>query len=155
MFFSHEGGTEETGAAGSPPSGKKRNQRNEGEKRGNIPEMTLIDSGPAEINAREVPGHGEGDLILGKGYKSAIRVTVERTTRFVQMDLLESVEMDEMGTFYHDKVHHIWLWWAIDHERGEAIAFWFGRREHKNFDKLMELLEPLKIGKVYTDGTYR
>jgi hypothetical protein len=28
------------------------------------------------------------------------------------------VEMDEMGSFYHDKRHHIWLWWAIDHETG-------------------------------------
>jgi insertion element IS1 protein InsB len=36
----------------------------------------------------------------------------------------------------------------------KARAFWFGRREHKNLDKLMELLEPLKIGKVYTDGNY-
>jgi insertion element IS1 protein InsB len=64
------------------------------------------------------------------------------------------LEMDEMGSFYHDKGHHIWLWWAIDHERGKAIAFWFGRREHKNCDKLMELFEPLTIGKVYTDGSY-
>jgi insertion element IS1 protein InsB len=33
-------------------------------------------------------------------------------------------------------------------------AFWFGTREHKNLDKLLELLDPLTIGKVYTDGTY-
>jgi insertion element IS1 protein InsB len=36
----------------------------------------------------------------------------------------------------------------------KARAFWFGTREHKNLDKLMEMLEPLKIGKVYTDGKY-
>jgi hypothetical protein len=34
--------------------------REKGEK---IPEMTLIDSGSAEINVRKVPGHREGDLI--------------------------------------------------------------------------------------------
>ena len=64
------------------------------------------------------------------------------------------VEMDEMWSFYHDKKHQLWLWWAIDHETGEVIAFWFGTREHKNLDKLLELLIPLNIGKVYTDGNY-
>jgi transposase-like protein len=39
------------------------------------------------------------------------------------------VEMDEMWRFYHDKKHQIWLWWAIDHETGAVIAFWFGTRE--------------------------
>jgi IS1 family transposase len=29
----------------------------------------------------------------------------------------------EMGSFYHDKRHQIWLWWAVDHESGEAISF--------------------------------
>jgi IS1 family transposase len=38
------------------------------------------------------------------------------------------LEMDEMWSFYHDKTHQIRLWWAIDHESGEAIAFWFGRK---------------------------
>jgi IS30 family transposase len=72
--------------------GKKRKGGNEAEKRGKIPEMTLIDARPAEINARAVPGHWEGDLIIGKGRKSAILVTVERKMRFVQMDLLESMD---------------------------------------------------------------
>jgi tetratricopeptide (TPR) repeat protein len=59
--------------------------------------------------------------------------------------------MDEMRSFYQDKKHQIWLRRAIDHESGEAIAFWFGTREHENLDKLLELLE---IGSVYTDGAY-
>jgi insertion element IS1 protein InsB len=62
--------------------------------------------------------------------------------------------MDEMWSFYHDKKHQIWLWWAIDHGSGEVIAFWFGTREHENLDTLLELLKPLTIGKVYTDGNY-
>ena len=62
--------------------------------------------------------------------------------------------MDEMWSFYHDKEHQIWLWWAIDHDTGEAVAFWFGSREHGNLDKLLALLEPLHIEKVYTDGNY-
>jgi IS30 family transposase len=59
--------------------------------------MTLIDSRPAEANVREVPGHWEGDRskicrIIGKNHKSAILVTVERKSRFVQMDLLERMD---------------------------------------------------------------
>ena len=33
------------------------------------------------------------------------------------------VEMDEMWSFYQDKKHQIWLWWAIDHETGEGNSF--------------------------------
>jgi insertion element IS1 protein InsB len=43
---------------------------------------------------------------------------------------------------------------AVDPESGEEKAFWFGRGEHKNLDTLLELLEPLTLGKVYTDGNY-
>ena len=64
------------------------------------------------------------------------------------------VEMDEMWSFYHSKEHQIWLWWAVDHDSGEAVAFWFGSREHGNLDKLLELLWPLDLGKIYTDGNY-
>ena len=62
--------------------------------------------------------------------------------------------MDEMWSFYHDKERQIWLWWAIDHNTGEVIAFWFGTREHKNLDELKKLLESLSIGYVYTEGNF-
>jgi insertion element IS1 protein InsB len=62
--------------------------------------------------------------------------------------------MDEMWGFYHDKKRQIWLWWAIDHNTGDVIAYWFGTREHKSLDKLRELLSPLDIGTVYVDGNY-
>ena len=62
--------------------------------------------------------------------------------------------MDEMWSFYHDKGHQIWLWWAMGHDTGEAVAFWFGSREHGHLDKLLALLAPLNIEKVYADGNY-
>jgi insertion element IS1 protein InsB len=65
-----------------------------------------------------------------------------------------SMETDEMWSFYHDKKHRIWLWRATGHGNGEVIAFWFGTGEHKNLDRLPELLKPLNIGNVYTDGNY-
>lgn len=68
--------------------GKKRKSSKEVEKRGKIKEMKLIDDRPPEIDSREVPGHWEGDLIIGKDHKSALCVIVERQTRFIQLDLL-------------------------------------------------------------------
>ena len=64
------------------------------------------------------------------------------------------VDEAEMWSFYHDKKHQIWLWWAIDHNTGEPLAFCFGTREHKNLDALLELLKPFYINIVYSDDNF-
>jgi IS30 family transposase len=75
--------------------GKKRSIKRD-EKRGKLAHITLIDERPEEVNARTVPGHWEGDLIIGKDHKSALSVIVERQTRYVLIDRLENYTAPEV-----------------------------------------------------------
>ncbi len=71
-----------------PQRGKK------GRSKPSIPDMTLIDLRPIEVQMRLVPGHWEGDLIIGKGNLSQVGTLVERTTLFVALVKLSSSRAD-------------------------------------------------------------
>lgn len=61
---------------------RTRKKGNVEEKRGKIADMLSIEERPKEVADRSVPGHWEGDLLVGLHRKTALGTLVERMTRY-------------------------------------------------------------------------
>jgi IS30 family transposase len=76
--------------------GKRRKSSNVEEKRGKIPDTVPMDARPKSADSRSRYGHFEGDTVLGRKGGSCLLTMVDRKSRFLIADKLESKTADEV-----------------------------------------------------------
>ena len=106
---------------GKPMRGRKPKGS---ERRGKLCDMTNIGERPAEVEGRLMPGHWEGDLILGAGGSSAIGTLVERTTRYVVLVRMPTRKADVVSCAFAGALNAIpaSLRQTLTYDQGKEMA---------------------------------
>lgn len=101
--------------------------RNRG--RSPIPNMVNIAERPEEVAERLVPGHWEGDLIIGKGGHSQVLTLVERVTGLVMLAKLNTKQAHEVAVALQDLIGRLpdYLARSITWDQGTEMA------DHQDF----------------------
>lgn len=96
---------------------------------GRIPEMISIEERPAEGADRSVPGHWEGDLLVGPGHRSALGTLVERKTRLVLLVPLQKKDAVSVREAFAQAIRRLPMQLAksLTYDQGNEMA------DHKRF----------------------
>lgn len=107
------------------------NVRRGKDKRTTIVDPIRIDERPKEVLGRKIPGHWEGDLIMGKNHESAIGTLVERTTRTIIIVPLKSKDATTVRKAFEKEFRKIpkQMKLSLTYDNGSEMA------EHKMFTK--------------------
>lgn len=111
---------------------KNRRPRSRGtDRRGQIPEMISIEERPPEVADRTIPGHWEGDIILGRRHQTALGTLVERTTRTVLLVRLPARDATSVRKAFARKLRYVptQMRLSLTYDRGKEMA------EHKLFTR--------------------
>jgi IS30 family transposase len=102
---------------------------------GKIVDAISISERPAEVEDRAVPGHWEGDLLMGKGMRSQIATLVERHSRFVMLVKVDSKHTEVVTEALAEKMHDLptQLKRSLTWDRGTEMA------NHKKFSIATDL----------------
>ena len=108
-----------------------RRPRKARQKTAPIQDYLSIEERPAEVADRIIPGHWEGDLLMGAMNKSAIGTLVERTTRFTFLVKLESKDATTVRESFAREFRDLpsGLKRTLTYDQGQEMA------EHKLFTK--------------------
>ncbi len=96
--------------------------------------MLSIAERPLEVADRTLPGHWEGDIILGRRHQSALGTLVERTTRTVLLVRLPAKDASSVRKAFTRKLRHVptQMRLSLTYDRGKEMAEhkWFTRDTH-------------------------
>ncbi|MDQ3159140.1 MAG: IS30 family transposase [bacterium] len=108
---------------------KKREQSHA--KRSNITNAISISERPSETILRTIPGHWEGDLIIGKDHASAMGTLVERVTRYTLLIPLKAKDAYSVRISFSKAIKQLprHLKSSLTYDRGSEMA------EHELFTK--------------------
>jgi len=110
----------------------RHKQRRGTEAKRNLEDMFSIEERPAEVKDRIVPGHWEGDLIVGKNNRSALGTLVERTTRTTILIPIKNRKAETVAKAFAKEVKKLpqQMKLTMTYDQGREMA------QHKLFTKI-------------------